>query len=169
MYTIEHPILAAVLTTLLSVIVIILIIYCIRHIVFTINRLLGEQRHPYIDIDVAQWPMITVFIAAHNEEKVIAGCIEALLNTNYPSEKLKIIPVNDRSTDATGKIMDQYVRQYPSRITPFHRTGGQAGKAAALKGRSILQRVILPSFLMPITFPEKDYSSNSSHHFSIQK
>ena len=133
MYTIEHPILAAVLTTLLSVIVIILIIYCIRHIVFTINRLLGEQRHPYIDIDVAQWPMITVFIAAHNEEKVIAGCIEALLNTNYPSEKLKIIPVNDRSTDATGKIMDQYVRQYPSRITPFHRTGGQAGKAAALK------------------------------------
>ena len=133
MYTIEHPILAAVLTTLLSVIVIILIIYCIRHIVFTINRLLGEQRHPYIDIDVAQWPMITVFIAAHNEEKVIAGCIEALLNTNYPSEKLKIIPVNDRSTDATGKIMDQYVRQYPSRITPFHRTGGKAGKAAALK------------------------------------
>lgn len=133
MYTIEHPILAAVLTTLLSVIVIILIIYCIRHIVFTINRLLGEQRHPYMDIDVAQWPMITVFIAAHNEEKVIAGCIEALLNTNYPSEKLKIIPVNDRSTDATGKIMDQYVRQYPSRITPFHRTGGQAGKAAALK------------------------------------
>ncbi len=133
MYTIEHPILAAVLTTLLSVIVIILIIYCIRHIVFTINRLLGEQRHPYMDIDVAQWPMITVFIAAHNEEKVIAGCIEALLNTNYPSEKLKIIPVNDRSTDTTGKIMDQYVRQYPSRITPFHRTGGQAGKAAALK------------------------------------
>lgn len=133
MYKIENLTLAVVLATPLSFIVLILIIYCIRHIVFTINRLLGEQRHPYIDIDVAQWPMITVFIAAHNEEKVISGCIEALLNTNYPSEKLKIIPVNDRSTDATGSIIDQYVRQYPSRITPFHRTGGQAGKAAALK------------------------------------
>ena len=133
MYTIEHPSLAAVLATPLSVIVIILMIYCIRHIVFTLNRLLGEQCHPYIDIDIAQWPMITVFIAAHNEEKVIAGCIEALLNTNYPSEKLKIIPVNDRSTDATGGIIDQYVRRYPSRITPFHRTGGKSGKAAALK------------------------------------
>jgi cellulose synthase/poly-beta-1,6-N-acetylglucosamine synthase-like glycosyltransferase len=133
MNTIEHPTLAAVLATLLSVIVFILMIYCIRHIIFTINRLVGEQRHPYIDVDIAKWPMITVFIAAHNEEKVIAGCIEALLNTNYPSEKLKIIPVNDRSTDATGYIIDQYVQQYPSRMAPFHRTCGKAGKAAALK------------------------------------
>lgn len=133
MYNIEHLTLAAVLATSLSVIVLILMIYCVRHLVFTINRLVGEQRHPYIDIDVAQWPMITVFIAAHNEEKVIAGCIEALLNTNYPLEKLKIIPVNDRSSDSTAEIINHYVQLYPSRITPFHRVGGKAGKSAALK------------------------------------
>lgn len=133
MQSIEHYTLASVLATLLSAIVIILMVYCIRHFIFTINRLAGEQRHPYIDINVAQWPMITVFIAAHNEEKVIAGCIEALLNTNYPAEKLKIIPVNDRSSDATGRIIDSYVRLHPSRITPFHRTSGKAGKSAALK------------------------------------
>lgn len=133
MYKLEHLTLAALLATPLSLIVLILMIYCIRHIVFTVNRLLGEQRHPYIDIDIAQWPMITVFIAAHNEEKVIAGCIEAMLNTNYPLERLKIIPVNDRSSDATADIINHYVRQYPSRITPFHRTDGKAGKSAALK------------------------------------
>ena len=77
--------------------------------------------------------MITVFIAAHNEEKVIAGCLDALLDSDYPQERLKIIPVNDRSQDGTARIVDDYVERHPSRIWPFHRVGGKAGKAAALK------------------------------------
>ena len=128
----DYPV-AAVMATLLFMIVVIMMIYGIRHVIFTINRLTGIQRHPYIDVVVAQWPMITVFIAAHNEEKVIAGCIEALLHTDYPLDKLKIIPVNDRSKDGTAAIIDRYAAQYSSRISPFHRTGGKAGKSAALK------------------------------------
>lgn len=128
----DYPV-AAVMATLLFMIVVVMMVYGIRHVIFTMNRLTGVQRHPYIDVVVAQWPMITVFIAAHNEEKVIAGCIEALLNTDYPLDKLKIIPVNDRSKDGTAAIIDRYTAQYPSRISPFHRTGGKAGKSAALK------------------------------------
>ena len=128
----EFP-LAAAMASLLFVIVIIMMLYAVRHFIFTMNRLVGVQRHPYIDIAVARWPMITVFIAAHNEEKVIAGCIEALLNTDYPADRLKIIPVNDRSKDSTGVIIDSYVARFPSRISPFHRTTGKAGKGAALK------------------------------------
>ena len=132
----EFP-LAATLASLLFLIVVIMMLYAVRHFIFTINRLVGEQRHPYLDIAIAiaiaRWPMITVFIAAHNEEKVIAGCIQALLNTDYPADRLKIIPVNDRSKDRTGKIIDSYVARFPSRISPFHRTLGKAGKSAALK------------------------------------
>ena len=124
---------AAVMAWMLFVIVVIMVLYGIRHFMFTMNRLIGVQRHPYMDVSVAPWPMITVFIAAHNEEKVIAGCIEALLNTDYPEDRLKIIPVNDRSGDATGSIIDSYVARYPSRISPFHRSTGKAGKSAALK------------------------------------
>ena len=113
---------ASVMTTLLFLIVVIMMLYGIRHFLFTMNRLTGKQRHPYIDISVARWPMITVFIAAHNEERVVADCIEALLNTDYPTDCLKIIPVNDRSSDATGSIIDSYVARFPSRISPFHRT-----------------------------------------------
>lgn len=128
----EFP-LAAAMASVLFLIVLVMMLYTLRHFIFTMNRLVGVQRHPYIDIAVARWPMITVFIAAHNEEKVIAGCIEALLNTDYPAERLKIIPVNDRSNDRTGAIIDGYVARYPSRISPFHRSSGKAGKAAALK------------------------------------
>ena len=161
----EFP-LAAAMASLLFVIVIIMMLYAVRHFIFTMNRLVGVQRHPYIDIAVARWPMITVFIAAHNEEKVIAGCIEALLNTDYPADRLKIIPVNDRSKDSTGAIIDSYVARFPSRISPFHRTTGKAGKGAALKdalnfaegdiaiifdadyvpGRGLLKQLVAPFF-----------------------
>src|SRR5690348_1786310 len=108
-------------------------IYTVRHYFFTLNRLFGFQRHPYVDIDTANWPKVTVLIAAHNEEKVIANILTALTEVNYPSEKLLIVPVNDRSTDGTRKIIDQFVAANPARIQPFHRTGGKGGKAAALR------------------------------------
>ena len=128
----DYPV-AAVMASALFLIVLTMMAYGVRHFMFTMNRLTGAQRHPYIDIAVARWPMITVFIAAHNEEKVIAGCIEALLNTDYPADRIKIIPVNDRSADTTGAIIDSYVARFPSRISPFHRSTGKAGKSAALK------------------------------------
>lgn len=161
----DYPV-AAVMATLLFVIVVVMMLYGIRHFMFTMNRLTGVQRHPFIDISVARWPVITVFIAAHNEEKVIAGCIEALLNTDYPIDRLKLIPVNDRSTDATRRIIDDYAMRFPSRISPFHRTAGKAGKSAALKdalsfaegdiaiifdadyvpGRGLLKQLVAPFF-----------------------
>lgn len=124
---------AAGLACLLGLIVLVMVLYGVRHTVFTFSRLMGRQRQPYLDIGIAAWPRITVFIAAHNEEAVIAGCIEALLKTDYPRGKLRIVPVNDRSQDGTREIIDRYVTRYPELIVPFHRTGGKPGKSAALK------------------------------------
>lgn len=116
-----------------AVIAIFLLIYTFRHILFTLNRLFGKQRHPYSDIDVANWPTVTVLIAAHNEEAVISGSIKALLEVDFPADKLDIVPVNDRSTDRTREIIDKFVALHPDRIHPFHRLDGKPGKAAALK------------------------------------
>ena len=109
------PVAYAVLSTmaaLLAMIIVVMMVYATRHGVLTLNRLLGHQRHPYLDIDQADWPLITVFIAAHNEEQVIAGCLQALLDTNYPLDRLKVVPVNDRSTDGTRAIIDDWVGRY---------------------------------------------------------
>jgi cellulose synthase/poly-beta-1,6-N-acetylglucosamine synthase-like glycosyltransferase len=107
-------------------------IYTARHYYFTLHRLFGRQRHPYVDIDTANWPAVTVLVAAHNEEAVVADILKALLEVDYPQGRLVIVPVNDRSTDRTREIIDGYAEQYPS-IQPFHRTSGKPGKAAALK------------------------------------
>jgi cellulose synthase/poly-beta-1,6-N-acetylglucosamine synthase-like glycosyltransferase len=117
----------------LYAIVILLSVYTARHYLFTVNRLFGFQRHPYIDIDTAPWPPVTVLVAAHNEEKVIAHILAALMGVNYPKDKMVVVPVNDRSTDRTREIIDRFSENHPGRIHPFHRIGGKGGKAAALK------------------------------------
>jgi cellulose synthase/poly-beta-1,6-N-acetylglucosamine synthase-like glycosyltransferase len=140
-------------------------IYTARHYYFTLNRLFGRQRHPYIDIENANWPAITVLVAAHNEEAVVADILKALLEVDYPAGCLTIIPVNDRSTDRTREIIDDFAELHPC-IEPFHRVGGKPGKAAALKdamelvnteivlifdadyvpGKSLIRQLVAPFF-----------------------
>jgi len=121
------------LKIVLLTIVLLILIYTIRHYVFTLNRLFGNQRHPYINIDTATWPSVTVIVAAHNEEAVITNSIEALLEVHYPRDKFKILIMNDRSTDRTREIVDGFALRFPDLIVPFHRKEGKPGKAAALK------------------------------------
>ena len=126
-------------------IVVLVLLYALRHYYFTLNRLFGRQRHPYLDIDEGDWPSVTVFIAAHNEEAVIAGSFGSLLQVDYPADRLLIMPVNDRSSDRTREIIDGFVAANPGRIVPFHRTEGKPGKAAALKDatRQVTSEIIV--------------------------
>lgn len=110
----------------------VLAVYALRHYIFGLNRLFAVQRRTFEGLQVAQWPRLTVFIAAHNEEAVVGGCIEALVNADYPKDRLLIVPVNDRSKDNTKAICDQWAARFPELVRPFHRTGGKAGKPAAL-------------------------------------
>jgi len=121
------------ITSLLALVIVLVVFYAVRHYLFTLSRLFGRQRHPYLDVDIADWPTLTVLVAAHNEEAVIAGSLACLLRVDYPKDRLTIMPVNDRSTDRTREIIDEFVEQHPGCIVPFHRTGGKPGKAAALK------------------------------------
>ena len=117
----------------LYAIVAVLIVYTVRHYLFTLNRLFGRHRQPYVDIGTAAWPRVAVFVPCHNEERVIAQMLDALLACDYPERQLVIIPINDRSTDGTGRILADYAARFPVRVAPFHRKDGKPGKAAALK------------------------------------
>lgn len=49
-------------------------------------------------------PMVSIIVPACNEAGAIEQCLKSLLKLEYP--RLEIIGINDRSTDGTGKIMD---------------------------------------------------------------
>src|SRR3989344_2114365 len=53
-------------------------------------------------------PKISVVIPAYNEEKNIESCINSILNSGYPREKLEIIVVDDGSKDSTIKIAKKF-------------------------------------------------------------
>jgi cellulose synthase/poly-beta-1,6-N-acetylglucosamine synthase-like glycosyltransferase len=125
-------VIVGIVISLLGFVVAILVIYTARHYVFTINRLFGRHRQPYVDVTAADWPRVVVFVPCHNEEKVIAGSLDAILAADYPHECLTIVPINDRSTDGTADILEEYARVHRGLVVPYHRTDGRPGKAAAL-------------------------------------
>ncbi len=53
-------------------------------------------------------PTVTVVVAAHNEEPVIARRVENLLALDYPADRLHIVVSSDASSDRTEEIALQY-------------------------------------------------------------
>lgn len=112
--------------------IIVLGIYTLRHYFFTLNRLFGKHRQPYVDILNADWPRLVVFVPCHNEARVVRDSLDALLTCEYPEDRFTIVPVDDRSQDETRSILIEYAENYPGRVQPFLRDDGIPGKAAAL-------------------------------------
>jgi cellulose synthase/poly-beta-1,6-N-acetylglucosamine synthase-like glycosyltransferase len=109
----------------------IIVIFSVRHYIFTLNRIFGEQRISYQDIIDSDLKTISVLIPMHNEEKVASNILELLVHADYDKDKIEIIPINDFSKDKTREIIDTYAAQYPY-IKPLHRYTGERGKPAAL-------------------------------------
>ncbi len=51
----------------------------------------------------------TVIVAARNEENNIIRCLDSLEKLIYPDGKLEIIIVDDKSTDSTGKLIEEFI------------------------------------------------------------
>lgn len=63
-------------------------------------------------------PTLAVIVPARNEEKGVRDCIVSLLKQNY--EKLRVIAVDDRSTDGTGAMMDELAAGAGGRLQILH-------------------------------------------------
>jgi cellulose synthase/poly-beta-1,6-N-acetylglucosamine synthase-like glycosyltransferase len=92
-----------------------------------INFIKSMKERKMVDKQTFDFPTCTILIPAHNEEKVIGATIEAMMNLNYPKDKLKIMVINDGSKDATKEIIEGYARQ-DSRVVLYDVPLGQGGK-----------------------------------------
>lgn len=62
-------------------------------------------------------PRVSIVVAARNEAGHIGAAMQSLLDMSWPD--LEIIAVNDRSTDATGDILEKLARHEP-RLMVIH-------------------------------------------------
>jgi hyaluronan synthase len=103
--------------------------------------------------DRGHLPTIAVVIACKNEEESIRRTIDCVYRSDYPSERLEVIAVNDGSTDGTLKEMRQSAKDYPSlRVVNFKENRGKrqgmAVGARMAKGE-ILVYIDSDSFVRP--------------------
>ncbi len=56
----------------------------------------------------AEWPMVSILMAAYNEELVLKEKLESLLNLDYPQDRLRIYIGSDNSSDRTNEILKAY-------------------------------------------------------------
>jgi cellulose synthase/poly-beta-1,6-N-acetylglucosamine synthase-like glycosyltransferase len=109
--------------------------YLIRHYIFTLTILKNHKKNKNAKgmENTAYQPTVSILIPAHNEEKVIGRILQGMTKLTYPKDKLQVIVIDDASTDNTGKIAEEYSKEYPH-IKVVHRNQeeGKRGKASAL-------------------------------------
>jgi len=81
----------------------------------------------------ADCPRISLIFAARDEEAKLRRAVETMVALDYPN--LEIVAVDDRSTDATGKILDEFAARYPRlRVVHVHELPARwLGKPHALQ------------------------------------
>ncbi len=109
------------------------------------------------------WPLVTVIMAALNEEELISESIDSIFSGNYPADRLEVVCINDGSTDGTLDRMLKARDRYGDRlkVISFKRNLGKrkafyCGVKAARGniivsadtdskvGRSAIRNVVLP-------------------------
>ena len=92
-----------------------------------INYVKSMKEKSDVDGMTFDYPSCALLIPAHNEEKVIGATIASMLKLNYPKDKLRIIVINDGSTDSTKEIILGYAKQ-DRRVELFDVPKGEGGK-----------------------------------------
>ncbi len=113
-------------TTLLALIVL------VRQVVVTLLFHFGRRGEINRLPSDADLPRVTVIVPAHNEERVLHGCLDSLTKMDYPPDRYDVVVINDRSRDRTGAIADEFAARFPF-LRVIHRPDDAApGKPAAL-------------------------------------
>lgn len=70
--------------------------------------------------------LITIVLPIYNVEKYLKSCLDTILVQDY--DNLEVILVNDGSSDNSGKICDEYVKQY-DHFSVIHKENGGLSSA----------------------------------------
>ena len=87
-------------------------------------------------------PSITVVVPARDEEATIGPCVDSILATDYPRDRIEVIVVDDDSSDRTAAVVRQRMAEAPALAT----AGGELPEAdwAESEGAGRLRLVQIP-------------------------
>ena len=56
---------------------------------------------------------VSVIVPCRNEERYIARCLDSIMATDYPADRLEVLVVDGESEDRTRAILGEYTARYP--------------------------------------------------------
>lgn len=93
----------------------------------------GRQRYSHYDrADPAHLPRVAVLVPAWNEAAVLDFSIERWMKVDYPTDRLRLVIVDDASTDGTPELLAEKRGLYGDRLVVLRRHKGGQGKAHTL-------------------------------------
>ncbi len=107
----------------------IILFWALYHVRILFAGIRNKQKHSYEE--VAELPKFSLIVPAKDESAVIARCLNALLNIDYPRDKMEIIVVEGNSKDATKEICTKFSEKNPA-IAKVICEKSSNGKPAAL-------------------------------------
>jgi len=89
------------------------------YILFVIVFLSGLRKQKPLSTELPIFPRVAIVVAARNEEQNITNLLEDFSHLDYPIDQLDIVIADDRSSDNTWSIIEDYSDQY-SHIRGIH-------------------------------------------------
>ncbi|MDO5848655.1 MAG: glycosyltransferase family 2 protein [Methanobrevibacter sp.] len=102
---------------------------------------------------------ISVVIPVYNQEKYLKECLDSVVNQTIGIENIEVIAVNDKSTDKSLDILNEYANKYPSFKIISHEENKGAGAAKNTGIKHVTSDYL--TFLDSDDFLEKDALKSS--------
>ena len=89
---------------------------------------------PVKSVTDEELPTLTVIVTAYNEGKLVWSTLISLIESDYPSEKLQLISIDDGSVDDTWQWMQKAKEQLGDRLSIYQQPENKGKRHALHRG-----------------------------------
>lgn len=101
---------------LLSILIIFPVVhsYILYPLLVNICAAFKKSSEPKISSIQEDLPLVSILIAARNEELVIGNKLQSIIDMNYPNDRMEVLVGSDASDDQTVEIVQKFAQKYPN-------------------------------------------------------
>jgi 1,2-diacylglycerol 3-beta-glucosyltransferase len=101
-------------TAILGLFLLTVFLYFVEHAIYLVGMFRAIREPSPLSGQTNVLPLCTVLVCARDEEDNIERCLASLNALNYPKDRLEVLIVDDKSTDRTPQILEEWKARMPN-------------------------------------------------------
>ena len=93
--------------------ILVLVVFTNRYVLGSALRIVDKRTTEDFGEDPPVWPSVAIVVPVYNEGNSILRTADSFQNLDYPRDKLRVVFIDDRSTDDTFEHLQTIARTYP--------------------------------------------------------